>query len=327
MTERRLLFSLTAASVALLLLSLFLGPTPISPLRAVAALFGSGSEADQLVIQAIRLPRTIAAFLVGGSLAMAGAALQGLLRNPLAEPGVLGITSGAILGATLTLAFGAAVPIFSVPVAAIAGALGTTALVAAVAIRVRSVSTLILFGIGLSSIIGALMSLILSLAPTPFTLAEIINWSFGTVANRSWQDLWIAGPMMAAGASILLSARRGFDLLTFGEELAAGAGLDLKSQQAVTVIGAGLLTGAAVSVAGGIGFIGIVAPHIIRPLTGHRPGASLLPAAMTGGILIIGADLLLRILPFGAELRLGVVAALIGAPVFILIALQRRGIS
>lgn len=325
MTERRLLFSLATVFSALLLASLFLGPTSISPLRALSALFGGGSEADQLVIQSIRAPRAIAAFLVGGSLAMAGAALQGLLRNPLAEPGILGVTSGAIFGATVALAYGAAVPFISVPVAAILGALLATALITAVAIRVQSVSTLILFGIGLSSIIGALMSLLLSLAPTPFTLAEIINWSFGTVANRSWRDLALAAPMMLTGAGLILSVRRGYDLLTFGEELASGAGLDLKRQQVVTVIGAGLLAGAAVSVAGGIGFVGIVAPHIIRPLVGQKPGASLLPSALLGGILILGADLLLRILPFGPELRLGVVATLLGAPIFILIALQRKG--
>ncbi|GGY56244.1 FecCD family ABC transporter permease [Parvularcula lutaonensis] len=323
--DLRLSLTLLTMSLAAFFAAILLGPTPLSPVRALAGLFGQGPSGDNTVIQLIRAPRAVAAFLTGGSLALAGAALQGLLRNPLAEPGVLGVTASSIFGATLVIYFGVASAGPAVPIAAVAGALAATALISVAAIRLRSVATLILFGIGLSSFIGALMSLLLSLAPTPFTLMEMVNWTFGSVANRSWQDIALAAPFMAAGGALVLLARRGYTALTLGEDAAAAAGLDLQKHRLLTVLGTGLLTGASVSLAGGIGFVGIVAPHIVRPLTGHDPGASLAPSFLAGGLLLTLADIAIRLLPGTAELRLGVLAALIGAPVFVLISLRRRG--
>lgn len=325
MNTTKLNLALAAAAAAIVLVGLFLGSAPIGPLRALGASIGLGDPRDVLVVQAIRLPRALAAFVVGGSLALAGAALQGLLRNPLAEPGVLGVSASSILGATLVLYFGVAAPALTVPLASVAGGLAATALIAGAAMRIRSVGTLILFGIGLSSFIGASMSLVLSLAPTPFTLAEMVNWTFGSVTNRSWRDLGFAAPFLTLGAALLFRARRGLTLLSLGEDAAQASGLDLRRHRVLVVAGSGLLTGAAVSIAGGIGFVGLVAPHLVRPLTGHDPGASLLPSFLAGGVLLGAADLLLRIIPVG-DLRLGVVTALVGAPVFIWIALQRRGV-
>ena len=213
---------------------------------------------------------------------------------------------------------------FVVPAAAITGAMLGTLLIAAVASRVRSVATLILFGIGLSSFVGALMSLLLSLAPTPFTLAEMVNWTFGSVSNRSWLDLASTVPFMAVGAVILLIARHGYTALSLGDETALAMGLNVPKHRMITVIGTGLLAGGAVALAGGIGFVGIVAPHLVRPLTDHDPARSLVPSALLAGALVLAADIAIRLLP-GSELRLGVVAALLGAPVFIWIAVQRNG--
>lgn len=322
---KRLDLILATLCVLVGLISLPIGPMPIGLDTILPAVIGVGPEDKVIIVQSIRLPRILCAFLVGAALAASGAGLQGLLRNPLAEPGVLGVTASSLFGATIALSFGVGAAVFLVPLAAIGGAIGATLLIATIAIRVRSIPTLILFGIGLTSFIGALMSLILSLAPTPFTLAELVNWSFGTVENRSWRDLALAAPFLLAGGIALWISRRGHSLLSLGEDAARIAGLDVQRHRMVTVVGAGLLTGAAVSIAGGIGFVGIVAPHIIRPLIKHDPGATILSASLLGGLLLMVADLALRILPFGSDLRLGVLTALLGAPAFVWIALQRKG--
>jgi iron complex transport system permease protein len=208
-------------------------------------------------------------------------------------------------------------------VASVAGALAATALIAAVALRTRGATTLILVGVGLSSFAGALMALLLNLAPNPFTLADMVNWTLGTVANRSFADIGLAAPFLLAGLLLLAACRRGLSALTLGEEAAAGMGLDLRRQRLAVVIGAGLATGGAVAIAGAIGFVGIVAPHLVRPLVGHDPARSLLPSALLAGVFLVLADIGVRLLPTEGELKLGVVAALVGAPVFVWIAARR----
>ena len=311
--------------VLALMAACLLGSTAMSPGRVLAALLGLGAPTDSLVIWQIRLPRAVAALCVGAALGISGAALQGLLRNPLAEPGVMGISATAALGATFALYYGfAVISPWSVPVAAIIGALAATVLVAWLAIRVSSVVTLILIGVGLSSFSGALMSLLMNLAPNPFSLTDMINWMLGSVANRSFPDLAMAAPFWIAGFGILLWFRRGLSVLTLGEEAAAGAGLHLGRQRLAVVLGAGLATGASVAIAGIIGFVGIIAPHLIRPLTDHDPARSLLPSALLAGLILIIADIALRLVPTNGELKLGVVAALVGAPVFVWIAARRQ---
>lgn len=323
--ERWLIPGLVGAGVLAVFAACLIGSTPLPPGRVLAAFLGSAGEGDQLVVWSIRLPRALAAYLVGAALGISGAALQGLLRNPLAEPGVLGVSASASLFATFSLYYGlvATIP-WALPIAAIIGALMATAFLAVAAIRTRSVVTLVLIGVGLSSFAGALMSLLMNLAPNPFSLSDMINWMLGTVANRSFDEIALAAPFMAVGAGLLISTRRGLSALTLGEEAASGIGLNLRNQRIYTVVGAGLATGASVALGGAIGFVGIVAPHIVRPLVGHDPARSLIPSAMLAGLILVLADIGVRILPTGSELKLGVVAAIIGAPAFVWIAMQRR---
>ena len=324
--ERYLTPILIACAIAALAAACMLGSTPLSPGRVIAALFGGGDAADRLVVWEIRMPRALAAFVVGGALAASGAALQGLLRNPLAEPGVLGVSASASLGAVIAIYYGlAALTPWAVPFGAVAGALAATLLIAALAAYVRSVVTLILVGVALSSFAGALMSLLMNLAPNPIALSDMVNWMLGSVANRSFDDLALAAPFLAPALIVLFAARRGLSALTLGEEAASGVGLNLRRLRLAVVMGAGLATGAAVSVAGAIGFVGIVAPHLVRPLTAYDPARSLLPSAVLGGVMLVLADILVRLMPTASELKLGVVAALVGAPAFAWIAAQRKG--
>ena len=240
-------------------------------------------------------------------------------------PGVLGVSASASLGATTALYYGlATLTPWALPIAAITGAMAATSLIAFVAIRTRSVVTLILVGVGLSSFAGAAMSLLMNLAPNPFSLSDMINWMLGSVANRSFDDLALAFPFLLLGLGILFYYRRGLSALTLGEEAASGIGVDLKRLRIAVVMGTGLTAGAAVAIAGAIGFVGIVAPHLVRPFVSHDPARSLLPSALLAGIILVLADIAVRILPTTTELKLGVVAALIGAPAFAWIAAQRR---
>ncbi len=329
MNFRSLLIPLLAAgSVLALFGALLLGSTPMAPERVLAALFGLADAADSTVVWQVRLPRALAAFVVGLALGGSGAALQGLLRNPLAEPGVLGVSASAALGATFVLYYGFAAPsAWLLPTAAVAGAVLATLLIAAAAIRTSSVVTLILIGVGLSSFAGATMSLLMNLAPTPFSLFDMINWMLGSVANRSFPDVAFSAPFITAGLAVLFWGRRGLAALGLGEEAAAGIGLNVRRQRLLVVAGAGLATGGAVALAGTIGFVGIVAPHLVRPLVNHDPARSLLPSALLAGLMLVLADIGVRVLPTNTELKLGVVAALVGAPAFVWIAMRRRTVN
>ena len=320
--------ALAALLLAAILLALLLGSVSLSPLRVLGALVLRGDPGDALVVWQIRLPRALAAAMVGAALGMSGAALQGLLRNPLAEPGILGVSATSALFATFVLFFGlAGACALMLPLAAIGGALTATLLVALAAVRTRSAVTLLLVGIGLSSFSAALMALLMNLAPNPFTLADMINWTLGTVANRSLADLVYAAPFLVLGMALMLATRRGLAALTLGEEAAEGVGVDLARQRLAVILGAGLATGAAVALAGAIGFVGIVAPHLVRPLVGHDPARLLAPSALLGALILVLADIGVRLLPTDAELRLGVVAALVGAPIFVWIAARGRLVS
>ena len=324
MMSRLLVPGLIAASIAALIAACLIGSVPLPAARIAAALLGAGEPGDMLVVWQVRLPRALAALVAGAALGISGAALQGLLRNPLAEPGVLGVSAMSALFATVALFYGLAAFIpFALPLAAIAGALAATAIIAWAAPRTRSVVTLILVGVGLSSFSGAIMALLMNLAPNPFTLSDMVTWMMGSVANRSLDDLALSGPFIAAGAVLLIAARRGLTALSLGEEAAAGVGLDVSRQRLLVVLGAGLATGGAVALAGAIGFVGIVAPHLVRPWMGHDPARVLVPSALLAGLILVLADIAVRVIPGDTELKLGVVAALIGAPVFVMIAIRR----
>jgi len=321
--------ALLAVFVALAIAAaLFLGTTPMGPGRLAAAFIGAGPVGDQIVLWEIRMPRAIAAFVVGGALGASGAGLQGLLRNPLAEPGIFGVSATATLGATLALFYGGAgLSALAAPVAAIIGALAATVLLMVVAVHTSSVVTLILVGVGLASFAGAVMALLLNLAPNPFTLSDLISWTLGTVANRSFDDIARVAPFLALGAIFLFLARRQLSVLTLGEETAHGLGVNLRRTRMHVVLGAGLLAGASVSIAGAVGFVGIVAPHLVRPFVGFDPGRTLLPSASLGGVILVLADIGVRLIPTPSELRLGVIAALVGAPFFVWIAMKRRPVN
>ncbi|GJL92174.1 FecCD family ABC transporter permease [Hyphococcus sp.] len=318
---------LATASALLILISLFAGPANISPGEALTALL-TDQGAITAIIRDIRLPRALAAWLAGACLGAAGAGLQGLLRNPLADPGVLGVSAAAALGAIVALYFNfAAFAFWTTPVAAILFALGATALLYILGAGRVSTARLILIGVGFSSLCGALISLTMNLSPNPFALTDLINWLFGTVVNRSFRDLAIAAPFAGAGLAMIAAAAPGLAALTLGEETAASIGANLKRTRALVIAGAAFLVGASVSVAGAIGFVGIAAPHLARAFAGQNPARILLPSIMLGGAMLAGADLFIRILPFDQELKLGVAAALIGAPGFVWIAATSKRIA
>jgi iron complex transport system permease protein len=319
MSRLNLILALIAA--ALFALSALAGTAPLPVGETLAALIGQGDEAARVIVWEIRLPRAAAAFYVGAALGLAGAALQGLLQNPLAEPGVLGVSAFSALGAVIAIFFGfAAVSSLAVPVAAVLGAGAATVILAVSALRGAGSVTLLLIGIGLSSFAGALMSLALNLAPNPFSLADLINWMMGSVANRSWADILMAAPVWLIGAALVLKAGPGLRALSLGEETARSLGADPKRLRLLVIGGTSLLTGASVATAGTIGFVGIVAPHVIRPFVRHDPQRLLAASALLAGIILMAADLVVRVLPFDQELKLGVAAALVGGPVFIWIA-------
>ena len=317
----RLTLILGLISAALFAVSALAGTAPVSLGESLAALAGQGDAATRTILWEIRLPRAAAAFAVGAALGLAGAGLQGLLQNPLAEPGVLGVSAFSALGAVVAIFFGlAGVSSFAVPVAAILGAGVATVLLAAAAMRGAGSVTLLLIGIGLSSFAGALMSLALNLAPNPYSLADLVNWMMGSVANRSWADIVLAAPALAIGAALVLASGPGLRALSLGDETAASLGADPKRTRLLVIGGASLLAGASVATAGTIGFVGIVAPHVMRPFVGHDPQRLLVPSALFAGIVLLLADIAIRVLPFQQELKLGVAAALVGGPVFIWIA-------
>ncbi|MEM9744163.1 MAG: iron ABC transporter permease [Pseudomonadota bacterium] len=319
---------LVLAVLLALVCACLLGSTPLEFQRVLAALTGGADAGDRLVVWSIRLPRALTAFVVGAALGASGAALQGLLRNPLADPGVLGVSATASMTATAALYYGlVSFSPWVLPTAAIAGALLATLVISLAARRTESIVTLILIGVGLSSFAGAAMSLLMNLAPNPFSLSDMVNWLLGSVANRSFDDLGFAAPFILAGGAILFLCRRGLSALTLGDEAASGIGLDLARQRTLVVLGSGLATGGAVALAGAIGFVGIVAPHLTRPWVNYDPAGSLLPSALLAGLMLVIADIGVRLLPTDNELKLGVVAALFGAPVFAWIAMRRRVVN
>ncbi|MFN4225788.1 MAG: FecCD family ABC transporter permease [Hyphomonas sp.] len=315
--------TLILASLATLLFAAaaLTGTAPLPVDETLAALFGQGDERIRTIVWELRLPRAAAAFAVGAALGLSGAALQGLLQNPLAEPGVLGVSAFAALGAVIAIFFGlASVNSLAVPVAAILGAGLATALLALAAMRGARSVTLLLIGIGLSSVAGALMSLALNLAPNPYSLSDLVNWMMGSVANRSWTDMAFGAPWWMAGAALVLLAGPGLRALSLGDETAASLGADPRRTRLLVIGGTSLLAGASVAVAGTIGFVGIVAPHVVRPFVRHDPQRLLVPSALLAGVILMAADLGVKLAPFQQELKLGVAAALVGGPVFIWIA-------
>ncbi|WP_231733320.1 MULTISPECIES: iron ABC transporter permease [unclassified Phenylobacterium] len=310
---------LAAASIA----SLFLGRVNVSPQALLEGLFSSDANLAHLVITELRLPRTILAVLVGGALGLSGAVLQGLLRNPLAEPGLLGVSSGAAVGAVISIYFGLAAAFsLATPLLGLAGALGAGALTFALG-RGGTLS-LILAGAAVSGLMAAFLAMALNFAPNPYAAFEMSIWMLGSLSQKSWDHILLAGPFIVAGILVLSTLGRSIDALALGEEQAASLGVDLDRTRVLALLGVGLAAGAATSVTGSIGFIGLIAPHLVRPFVGYEPRRTMLPSALFGAALLLLADIGTRVLHTSSELRLGVITSLLGTPFFFWLVVRLR---
>ena len=318
---------LLAAMLLLALGSMLAGPVWIAPARlfSPAAFVSSGDPVSAILLQ-LRLPRTLLALSVGAALGLSGAALQGYTRNPLADPGLLGVSSMAALGAVLTLYLQLA-QAWALPVFAMAGAGVGVVILVALADAAGGAVSFLLAGAVLNIIASAGVALALSLAPNPWASSEITDWLLGSLADRSLDDVRTALPFILAGGALVLTQARALDALTLGETGARALGVSLRAVQATLAVGVGLACGASVAVTGMIGFVGLITPHLVRPLVGERPGALLVPSAIAGAGLLTAADILVRLAPGGGgEVKLGVAMAVLGGPVFLalLISMRRR---
>ncbi len=323
------LYPLIAGLLVVLLVlagfSLALGRVEIPLLAAAMGIFAADPPLTSILLAEIRLPRTLLAILVGGSLGLCGAALQGLLRNPLAAPGLIGVSSSAALGSVLVLYFGYAETFFlALPMGGVVGALVVVLLIYGIAGRDSSILTLILAGVAISGFASALTSLALNLAPSPYAAYEIVFWILGSVADRSFDHIAFVVPLMAVGWVLLLRTGRALDALSLGEETAATLGFNLPRVRFAVIVGTALAVGAAVSVTGVIAFIGLVVPHLMRPFVGHQPSRLLGVSALGGAILVLAGDIAVRVFSPGLELKLGVLTAMIGAPFFLYLILKTR---
>lgn len=288
----------------------------------------TAADPRSIIIVELRLPRTVLALAVGAALGLSGSVMQGYLRNPLADPGIFGVSSGAALGAVVSLYFGYAAQAWLLPGFALAGAAATMALLALIVGRSGSLILFTLAGLILTSIAGSLTALAISLAPTPFAASEIVTWLMGALSDRSWNDVEVALPLMLVGAAILATTARSLDALTLGEAAARSIGVDPWRLQLAVIAGIALTVGASVATAGVIGFVGLIVPHLVRPFAGNRPSAILLPSALGGALLLTVADSLVRIAPTVSELRLGIVMSMLGGPFFLVLLIRmRRGLA
>jgi len=300
---------------------------PLSLLAGRVWLDPASTPNAALILAELRLPRSLLAIVVGGGLGAAGAAMQGYLRNPLADPGLFGIAPGAALGAVVALWFGYAASPLLLPLFALLGAGGAMALLAGIAGRTGGIALFTLAGLMVASLAGALTALAISMAPNAFAMSEIVMWLNGALTDRGWREVWLAAPLVALGVALLWRAGPALDGLTLGEPVARSLGIDTTRLLWLLVLGVGLTVGASVAVAGIIGFVGLIVPHLVRPFTDRRPSRLILPSALAGALLVLLADSLVRVLPLVTELRLGIALSLLGAPFFLWLLLRlRRGL-
>jgi iron complex transport system permease protein len=313
MNRAALLFA--ALLVILLPLSLLAGRVWLDPFTDPRA---------SLILMELRLPRALLAIVIGAGLGAAGAAMQGYLRNPLADPGLFGIAPMAALGAVASLWLGVSASQWTLPVMALAGAALGMALLAIIAGRTGGIALFTLAGLMIASLAGALTALAITLAPSAFAMSEIVMWLNGALTDRSWRDVYLAAPLVLAGIALLGIKARSLDALTLGEVAARSMGARADLLLALLVGGVGLTVGASVAVAGIIGFVGLIVPHLVRPLTDRLPSSLILPSALAGACLVLAADSVVRILPLATELRLGIALSLLGAPFFLWLLLKMR---
>lgn len=322
----RVLLAVLSLLVAMLfVLSLTVGPAAIAFGDSVKALFSGKADAIALIMREIRLPRALLGLMIGATLGLSGAALQGYLRNPLAEPGLIGVSASASLGAVLAIYSGLTIVFpLALPLSALVAAMVAVIVVQALAGRRGNTLTIILAGVAVSSLAGAMTSLALNLSPNPFAALEIMFWMLGSLTDRSMTHVWLAAPFMIFGWVLLSMLGRALDALTLGADTAASMGIDMRRVQQLAVLGTAASVGAATAVAGAIGFVGLVVPHLLRPLAGARPSRLLPASALGGAAVVLAADILVRLIAPGRDLKLGVLTAIVGAPFFLWLVYRER---
>jgi iron complex transport system permease protein len=314
----RLALILSSLVATLFVGSLISGHAAVPAMDSLRALITDDGSPVTVVMRDIRLPRAILAVLVGVSLGLSGAALQGFLRNPLAEPGLIGVSGSAALGAVLAIQTGLSTAFaLALPLSALGTATLGVVLILLLAGPHGASITLILAGIAISALAGALTSLVLNLSPNPFAAADIVFWMMGSLADRSFAHVALALPFMAVGWALLFSVGRGLDALTLGEDAAEAMGINLRALRLRLILGVAACVGAATAVAGAIGFVGLVVPHVLRSFVGGRPKALLWASALGGAALVLAADIAVRELFPARDLKLGVLMALVGSPLFL----------
>jgi len=329
MHYQRSIVILVMLVVLLSLVSLCLGEQWNSLHDTLLLPFTQPDSVSAIITREIRLPRTLIAIIAGVSLGVSGAAMQGLLQNPLASPGLIGSASGAALGAVVALYFFSGVwhP-QSVPLAGMLGALLTTGMVYLLAGRDSTVSTLILAGVAINALAAAGLSLLLNLAPSPFAVRELVLWTLGDIADRSLQDVWIMLPCTLLGWAMLAGTGRSLDALTLGERTARSMGVNMNRLSWRLFIAVSLCVGAAVATTGMIGFVGLVIPHLLRPIAQYQPSRLLPLSALGGAVMLLAADIGVRLIALYTSipvpLKVGVLTALVGAPFFLMLILESR---
>ena len=326
---RFLIFFLLLLLVLLTFISLFIGPVKIGFSDTLNYLFNEESSFINIILWEIRLPRTLIAILTGASLGICGAAIQGLFRNPLAEPGIVGVSASAGLGSVLVMYFGIS-NVFSIilPIGGIAGAFVGISLVYFLTGLKNTIFILILAGIAVNAFASAMTSLVLNFAPSPYAALEIVFWMLGSLADRSLEHFFLVSPLAILGWVLIIGSGRGLNALSLGEETAQSLGIKIYILKIRIILGTALSVGSVVSITGGISFVGLVVPHLIRPLVGHEPQKTLFPSALGGAVLVLLADIFIRLAPTSTELQIGVITSIVGVPFFLyLIIFSKRTIS
>ena len=323
--EKRLTIMLIIALLVLFVISLMVGDVNFNIINALKSLSNDDSTLESIILMDIRLPRTLLAVLIGASLGLSGAALQGMVRNPLAEPGIIGVSTSAALGAVIVFYFGLATAFpMALPLGGIVGALLAVIFLYALTRHNNSMLTLILAGVAVSSLSAALTALALNLSPNPYAALEIFFWLMGSLADRSFTHVWLILPTTLIGWWLILSTRHDLDVLSLGDDTAQSLGVQIQRLNKRIILGVALSVGAAVSVSGGIGFVGLVVPHVLRPYVGYQPGRLLICSALGGAVLLLAADITVRLLATQQELKIGVLTALLGAPFFLHLILKSK---
>ncbi len=313
-----LLSGLALLVAVLFVISIAIGQVWINPASVLLPGAHGYGEADRLILYEIRVPRAVLALLIGATLGLSGAVLQGLLRNPLAEPGLLGISASASLGAVIAIYSGlTAIFAYALPISALAGALIAVLLLRGLAGRSADILTIILSGVALTSLAGALTSLALNMSSNPFAALEIVFWMLGSLADRSWVHVGMALPFILMGMLLLFATARALDALSLGHDAAQSLGVNLQRTNTLAILGTAISVGAATAVSGAIGFVGLIVPHLLRPCVGNKPSRLLAVSALGGAAFLLLADISIRVLLPEKDLKLGVVTALIGAPFFL----------